>query len=137
MINGVKIIELPNIKDPRGNLSFFENHSQIPFEIKKTYWIYGGQVRKIIENHAFKESHEFIVALSGSFDIILNNGEKEQKFSLNKPYSGLFVPNLIWRRIENFSNNSLALVVSSKEYESNDYIMDFDQFKRVKYEIEQ
>jgi len=133
----VKIIDLPNIKDKRGNLGFFENNSQIPFEIKKTYWIYKGQVGKIKENHAFKESHEFIVALSGSFDVTLNNGEKEQKFSLNKPYFGLYVPNLIWRSIENFSNNAIALVVSSKEFESNDYIMDFDQFKRVVYEIKQ
>ena len=114
MINSVKIIDLPNIKDTRGNLSFFENNSQIPFEIKKTYWIYGGHVGEIFENNALKNSHEFIVALSGSFDVILNTGEKEQKFCLNKPYFGLYVPNLVWRSIQNFSNNSLALVVSSK-----------------------
>ena len=114
MTKGVQLIDLPKIKDPRGNLSFFENNSQIPFVIKKAYWIYGGHVGKISENNPLNESHEFIVALSGSFDVILNTGEKEQKFCLNKPYFGLYVPNLMWRRMENFSNNSLALVVSSK-----------------------
>lgn len=114
MKNDVKIIDLPNINDPRGNLSFFENHNQIPFEIKKTYWIYGGHVGKIYENIALNNSHEFIVALSGSFDVILNNGEKERKFILNKPNFGLYVPNLMSISIQNFSKNSLALVVSSK-----------------------
>ena len=136
MINGVKIIDLPNIKDPRGNLSFFENSNQIPFDIKRTYWIYdvpGGEIRG---SHAFKESHELIVALSGSFDIVLNDGEKEVKFSLNRSYFGLYVPNLLWRRLENFSTNSFALVVSSIPFNSNDYIRDFDEFKKLKNEIE-
>ena len=136
MIKGVKIIDLPKIKDPRGNLSFFENSNQIPFDIKRTYWIYdvpGGEIRG---SHAFKESHELIVALSGSFDIVLHDGEKEVKFSLNRSYVGLYVPNLLWRRIENFSTNSFALVVSSTHFNSNDYIRDFDEFKKLKNEIE-
>ena len=135
MIKGVKIIDLPKIKDPRGNLSFFENSNQIPFDIKRTYWIYdvpGGEIRG---SHAFKESHEFIVALSGSFDVVLHDGEKEVKFNLNRSYYGLYVPNLLWRRVENFSTNSLALIVSSIPYNSNDYIRDFDEYKRIKNEV--
>jgi dTDP-4-dehydrorhamnose 3,5-epimerase-like enzyme len=136
MIKGVKIIDLPKIKDPRGNLSFFENSNQIPFDIKRTYWIYdvpGGEIRG---SHALKESHEFIVALSGSFDVVLHDGEKEVKFNLNRSYYGLYVPNLLWRRVENFSTNSLALIVSSIPYNSNDYIRDFDEYKKLKNENE-
>tara|TARA_B100000787_G_scaffold169710_1_gene161889 strand:- start:2343 stop:2747 length:405 start_codon:yes stop_codon:yes gene_type:complete len=131
-MNKVKVIQLPKILDPRGNLSFFENSNQIPFDITRTYWIYdvpGGEARG---SHAFKESHEFIIALSGSFDVILNDGEKEMKFSLNRSYYGLYVPNMLWRRIENFSTNSLALVVSSISYDNNDYITDFGKFKKIK-----
>lgn len=130
----VKIIELPKIIDPRGNLSFFENSNQIPFDIKRTYWIYdvpGGETRG---SHAFKETHEFIIALSGSFDLILNDGNKEVKYSLNRSYYGIYVPNLLWRSLENFSTNSLALTVSSISYDSSDYIKDFDEFKRIKNE---
>jgi oxalate decarboxylase/phosphoglucose isomerase-like protein (cupin superfamily) len=133
-MESAQIINLPKILDPRGNLSFFENSNQIPFDIKKTYWIYdvpGGEIRG---SHAFQESHEFIVALSGSFDVILNDGEKELKFSLNRSYYGLYVPNLLWRSIENFSTNSLALVVSSLPYDTTDYIRDFDEFKRIRNE---
>ena len=129
----VKIIELPKILDKRGNLSFFENSRHIPFDIKRTYWIYdvpGGEQRG---SHAFKESHEFIISLSGSFDVVLNDGEKEIKYSLNRSYYGLYVPNLLWRRIENFSTNSLALIVSSISYDNNDYIRDFDEFKKMLY----
>jgi dTDP-4-dehydrorhamnose 3,5-epimerase-like enzyme len=136
MIKGVKIIDLPKIKDSRGNLSFFENSNQIPFDIKRTYWFYdvpGGEIRG---SHAFKESHEFIVALSGSFDVVLHDGEKEVKFNLNRSYYGLYVPNLLWRRVENFSTNSLALIVSSIPYNSNDYIRDFDEYKKLKNENE-
>ena len=126
-----KIISLPKILDPRGNLSFFENSNQIPFDIKRTYWIYdvpGGEIRG---SHAFKKSHEFIIALSGSFDIVLNDGNKEEKYSLNRSYNGVYVPNLIWRRLENFSTNSLALIVSSISYDNNDYIRDFEEFKTM------
>ena len=132
MIKGVEIIELPKIIDPRGNLSFFENSNQIPFVIKRSYWIYdvpGGETRG---SHAFKESEEFIIALSGSFDVILNDGEKEVKYSLNRSYYGLYVPNLLWRRLENFSTNSLALMVSSIAYKETDYIRDFTEFKNIK-----
>ena len=131
----VRIINLPKIIDPRGNLSFFENNNQIPFEIIRTYWIYdvpGGEIRG---SHAFKNSNEFIIALSGSFDVVLNNGTEEVKYSLNRSYYGLYVPNLLWRRLENFSTNSVALIVSSIKYNEKDYIWDFDEFKTIKNEI--
>jgi hypothetical protein len=134
MIKRVELLELPKIKDPRGNLSFFENSNQIPFDIKRTYWIYdvpGGESRG---SHAFKESHEFIVALSGSFDVVLNDGEKDKKYSLNRSYFGLYVPNLLWRTLENFSTNSLALIVSSIGYDEKDYIRDFEEFQKIKNE---
>lgn len=127
----VELIELPKIFDNRGNLSFFENSNQIPFDIKRTYWIYdvpGGETRG---SHAFKESKELIIALSGSFDVVLNDGYKEKKFNLNRSYYGLYVPNLLWRKLENFSTNSLALIVSSISYNNNDYIRDFEEFKTI------
>ena len=130
-MEGVELIELPKILDKRGNLSFFENSNQIPFDIKRTYWIYdvpGGELRG---SHAFKKSHEFIIALSGSFDIVLHDGNNEKKYSLNRSYHGLYVPNLLWRRLENFSTNSLALLVSSISYDGDDYIRDFEQFKTI------
>ncbi len=126
------IIELPKILDKRGNLSFFESPKQLPFEIARTYWIYdvpGGEIRG---SHAFKEQKEFIVALSGSFDVVLNDGTGDQVFSLNRSYYGLFVPNMYWRRLENFSTNSLALIVSDRLYSEDDYIRDFDKFKALK-----
>ena len=130
--NLAKIIDLPKILDKRGNLSFFEHPNQLPFEIKRTYWIYdvpGGEIRG---SHAFKEQQEFIIALSGSFDVILNNGETETKFSLNRSYYGLYIPNGYWRTLENFSTNSLALIVSDKMYDEKDYIRDFDEFKNFR-----
>jgi hypothetical protein len=126
------IISLPKIEDKRGNLSFFENYSQIPFQINRTYWIYdvpGGCERG---GHAFKHQKEFIIALSGSFDVIINDGSRNQVFSLNRSYYGLYIPNGLWRQMQNFSTNSLALVVSSTDYDAGDYIRDFDQYLNFK-----
>lgn len=126
-----QIIQLPKILDKRGNLSFFENSTQLPFQIGRTYWIYdvpGGETRG---SHAFKEQQEFIVALSGSFDVVLHDGKDELKFSLNRSYYGLYIPSKYWRRLENFSTNSLALIVSDKGFNSDDYIRDFDEFKKL------
>lgn len=130
-MEGVELIELPKILDKRGNLSFFENSNQIPFDIKRTYWIYDVPCGELRGSHAFKRSHEFIISLSGSFDIVLHNGNKEKKYSLNKSYYGLYVPNLLWRRLENFSTNSLALIVSSISYNEDDYIRNFEEFKTI------
>lgn len=123
------LITLPKIVDPRGNLSFFEHPNQLPFEILRTYWVYdvpGGEIRG---SHAFKEQQEFIIALSGSFDVVLHDGIKEERFSLNRSYYGLYIPKMYWRRLENFSTNSLALIVSDKLYNNEDYIRDFEEFK--------
>jgi len=128
------LVDLPKIYDKRGNLSFFEHSNQLPFEIQRTYWIYdvpGGEVRG---SHAFREQQEFIIALSGSFDVILNDGNKEERFSLNRSYYGLLVPKMYWRKLENFSTNSLALIVSDRVYSENDYIRDFEEFKKLKNE---
>ncbi len=125
----VGILDLPKIQDARGNLSFLENNNQIPFKIVRTYWIYdvpGGEVRG---GHAFKEQQEVIIALSGSFDVVLHDGKNEQIFTLNRSYHALYVPNMIWRRMENFSTNSLALIVSDRSFEESDYIREFDTFK--------
>ncbi len=132
IIDDVKIIDLPKFLDERGNLSFFENNKQIPFSIARSYWIYdvpGGEQRG---GHAYKIQQEFIVALSGSFDVILNDGKNEKKFSLNRSYLGLYIPKLIWRHIDNFSTNSLALIVSDKLYNQGDYIYDYDEFISTK-----
>jgi dTDP-4-dehydrorhamnose 3,5-epimerase-like enzyme len=131
-----RIINLPKIEDPRGNLSFIEEEKSIPFKIERTYWIYdvpGGEIRG---GHAFKEQKEFIVALSGSFDVVVDNGKEKQIISLNRSYYGLFVPAGLWRQMQNFSTNSLALVLSSTHYFENDYIRDYNEFLnfRKKYE---
>ena len=123
-----RIIELPKISDPRGNLSVIEEFKEIPFKIERTYWIYdvpGGEKRG---GHAYKENQEFIVALSGSFDVVLDDGKSKRVFSLNRSYNGLYVPKGMWREMENFSTNSLALVLSSTKYDSSDYIRDYQEF---------
>ena len=124
-----EIINLPKIEDPRGNLSIIEEEKNIPFKIERTYWIYdvpGGENRG---GHAYKENEEFIVALSGSFDVIIDNGVTKEVFSLNRSYYGLYVPKGMWRYMENFSTNSLALILSSIPYNPSDYIFDYNEFK--------
>ena len=126
-----RIIELPKFLDKRGNLSFIEEFKQIPFKIERTYWIYdvpGGESRG---GHAYYNNEEFIVALSGSFDVVLDDGKKEQLFSLNRSYYGLYVPKGWWRRMDNFSTNSLALILASTPYSKEDYIYDYEQFKTM------
>ena len=124
-----RIIDLPKIKDKRGNLSFIEGGNHIPFEIKRVYWIYdvpGGELRG---GHAFIEQSEFIVALSGSFDIEIDNGKDIETYRMNRSYYGLFVPKGLWRQMKNFSTNSLALVIASTAFNASDYIRDYKEFK--------
>ena len=131
-IKGVKLIQLPKILDERGNLSFFENNQQIPFSIARAYWIYdvpGGQTRG---GHAYKTLQEVIVALSGSFDVVLNDGITTKKYTLNRSYTGLYVPEMIWRHLENFSTNSLALIIADQAYDEKEYIRDFNPFISLK-----
>lgn len=130
-VEDAKIIQLSKFLDPRGNLSVVEECKDIPFKIERTYWIYdvpGGEIRG---GHAYKENQEFIVALSGSFDVVLDDGKSKKTFSLNRSYYGLYVPNGLWRQMENFSTNSLALVLSSTEYDETDYIRDYNEFQRT------
>lgn len=125
------LISLPKFLDSRGNLSFIEEEAHIPFKIRRVYWIYdvpGGEHRG---GHAFRETQEIIVALSGSFDVVLHNGSEELHFSLNRSYYGLFVPPMIWREMENFSTNSLALIISSTDFNESDYMRDFNHFRKM------
>lgn len=127
-----EIIQLPKFLDSRGNLSFVEQFSHIPFEIKRTYWLYdvpGGECRG---GHAYIENEEFIVALSGSFDVILDDGKEKKTYTLNRSYYGLYVPKGLWREMENFSTNSLAMILSSTDYDANDYVRDYDEFLKLK-----
>ena len=124
----LKLINLPKFEDPRGNLTFIEEENHIPFQIKRVYWIYdvpGGQERG---GHAFKEQREFIVALSGSFDVIVDDGNVKQTFSLNRSYYGLYIPEGLWRYMENFSTNAVVLVLSSTYFNETDYIRNHHDF---------
>lgn len=124
-----RLIDLPKIPDPRGNLSFIEENTHLPFKIRRVYWIYdvpGGEVRG---GHAFKVQQELIVALSGSFDVVVNDGKVSKIFSLNRSYYGLFLPAGLWRQMQNFSTNSLAMVLSSTYFNPDDYIYDFKHFQ--------
>ncbi len=127
-----ELINLPKILDLRGNLSFIEEETHLPFKIRRVYWIYdvpGGEHRG---GHAFRETEELIVALSGSFDVVLNDGKKEYRFSLNRSYFGVLVPKMFWRMLENFSTNSLALIIASTDFNEADYIRNFEEFKHLK-----
>ena len=126
------IIELPKFLDARGNLSFAQNNTHIPFEIKRTYWLYdvpGGESRG---GHAYRETEEFVIALSGSFDVIVDDGKEKNTFHLNRSYYGLYIPKGMWREMDNFSTNSLALEFASTKYDPADYIRDYDEFLKLK-----
>lgn len=123
-----RIIEFPKIKDTRGNLTFMQYPEQLPFEIKRVFWIYdvpGGEIRG---GHAYKNQQEVIIALSGSFDVVVDDGKEKQIFSLNRSYYGLYLPAGLWRQLQNFSTNSLALVLSSTHYNREDYINNYKEF---------
>ena len=127
-----RIIELTKFLDARGNLSFAQNNTQIPFEIKRTYWLYdvpGGESRG---GHAYRETEEFVMALSGSFDVIVDDGKEKKTFHLNRSYYGLYIPKGMWREIDNFSTNSFALEFASTRYNPDDYIRDYNEFIKMK-----
>ena len=130
-MNNCRIINLPKIIDRRGNLTFIEENRHIPFEIKRVYYLYdvpGGESRA---GHAHKTLHQFIIAASGSFDVILDDGQNREKFSLNRSYYGLYIPPNVWREIENFSSGSVCLVLASKFYDEKDYIREYSTFKEL------
>lgn len=131
-IKDIQIINLPVHPDARGNLSFAENYKQVPFKIVRTYWIYdvpGGEARG---GHAFRQNDEFVIALSGSFDVVVDDGRNKHRINLNRSYYGLYIPKGLWRVFENFSTNSVALEFGSMPYSEEDYIRDYDEFLKVK-----
>ena len=131
-VDDVKIIELPKILDARGNLSFVEQKNHIPFEIKRTYWIYdvpGGENRG---GHAYVANQEFVVALSGAFDVVVDDGDKTKTFTLNRSYYGLYIPAGLWRSMKNFSTNSLALEFGSVHFSEDDYVRDYYEYLKLK-----
>jgi len=127
-LNDCSIISLPKIQDPRGNLSFIETGRSLPFVIQRTYWIYdvpGGEIRG---GHAYRELQEFFIALSGSFDVVLDDGKECKTVSLNRSYFGLYVPSMIWRHLENFATNSVCLIIASQPYSKENYIRDYESY---------
>lgn len=127
-LSDCKIIDLPKISDPRGNLTFVEGKNHIPFEIRRIYYTYdvpGGSDRGA---HAHKALHQLIIAMSGSFDVVLDDGFEKKRFHLNRSYFGLYVCPMIWRDIDNFSSGSVCLVLASEVYEQDDYIRDYELF---------
>lgn len=133
-VNDVKVVELPKFLDARGNLSFAEQNNHIPFEIKRTYWIYdvpGGEARG---GHAFRENQEVVIAISGSFDVVVDDGLNKKLFTLNRSYYGLYIPAGLWREMNNFSTNSLALEFGSMPYDVKDYIFDYEEYRRYRAE---
>jgi|TARA_Y100000385_G_C13010423_1_gene601397 hypothetical protein len=131
-IDKCKIINLPKIHDPRGNLTFIEGNRHIPFDIKRVYYLYdvpGGAERG---GHAHKDLHQIIIAIAGSFDVVINDGSDTQRFHLNRSYFGLYVCPMIWRELDNFSSGSVCLVLASDYFSEADYIRDFTQFDSIK-----
>ena len=130
-VTGVKWLDIPKIIDERGNLSFIEKGADLKFDIKRVYWIYdvpGGEVRG---GHAFKEQKEIIIALSGSFDVVLHDGVTSGRYSLNRSYKGLYVPEMYWRHLENFSTNAICIIIASTFYSKEDYIYNFETFMNL------
>jgi hypothetical protein len=127
-VDECKIVQLPKINDPRGNLTFIENSCHIPFDIKRVYYLYdvpGGSDRG---SHAHKNLHQFIIAMSGSFDVVLDDGRKKQRFQLNRSYYGLYVCPMMWRYLDNFSSGGVCLVLASETFREDDYIREYDTF---------
>ena len=131
-VHHTEVINFPKIEDPRGSLSFIESINHVPFEIKRTYLIYDVARGEISGGHAYKKQKELIIVLSGSLDIVVFDGHEEEKFSLNRSFYGLYIPNGLWRHLENFSTNTVVLILSSTFFEEDDYIRDKDEFLKLK-----
>lgn len=126
-----RMIELPRVQDARGNLTFIESLRHVPFAFQRVYWIYdvpGGERRG---GHAYRTANEFLIALSGSFDVVFDDGSASQVITLNRSYFGIFVPKLVWRHLQNFSTNAVCLVMASTPFTESDYIRDYSEFKEV------
>jgi len=129
VLDDCKIVNFPKVTDYRGNLSFIEENRQIPFKIKRVYYLYDVPSGATRGGHAHKTLQQLVIALSGSFDIILDDGMQRRKFFLNRPHYGLYIPPKVWRELENFSSNSVALSLVSEVYDESDYIRNYDSFK--------
>ena len=132
-LNSCKIIDLPKITDPRGNLTFVESDSQIPFDSPRVYYLYdvpGGSERG---GHAHKCLHQLIIAMSGSFDVLLDDGKEKKRYHLNRSYNGLYVCPMIWRELDNFSSGSVCMVLASNKYDEDDYYRDYAEFMRARW----
>lgn len=129
-IDGVRTIELPKINDHRGNLSFIEGGRHVPFEIRRVYYLYDVPAGESRGGHAHRDLQQLLIAASGSFDVVLNDGERETTVSLNRPYVGLYIPRLVWRELVNFSSGSVCLVLASLPYDEADYFRDFEEFRK-------
>ena len=134
-LDEIRLIEFPKIEDARGNLSFIQAPDILPFELRRAFWIYDGAGGNSREGHAFRSQREVIVALSGSFDVVLDNGETQRRYHLSRSYYGLYVPAMTWRVMDNFSTNSVALILSSTPYDENDYIRDYAIFRNEKISV--
>lgn len=129
-ISKCKLVYLPKVEDVRGNLTFIESNEHVPFPIQRVYYLYdvpGGESRG---GHAHKDLEQFIIAANGSFDVVLDDGHNKERYHLNRSYYGLYIPNLIWRELDNFSSGSVCLVLASKPFNEDDYIRDHDDFKK-------
>lgn len=135
-INDLSLIELPRHRDPRGNLSFVEGENHIPFEIKRTYWIYDVPGDEDRGGHAYKSTNEFIIALTGAFVVTVDDGKETKSFTLNRSYYGLYIPKGLWRKIENFSSASVALEFADTAFDRNDYIRDYNEYLKMKQDGE-
>lgn len=127
-LGGCQLIDLPRIQDPRGNLTFIESNKQVPFSTKRVFYLYdvpGGSERG---GHALRTCHQFLIAMSGSFDVILYDGKENERVHLNRSYIGLYIPPLIWREMDNFSSGSVCLALASELYDENDYLREYNKF---------
>lgn len=132
-IDRCQIFELPKIQDPRGNLTFIEGGVHVPFDIQRVYYLYdvpGGSERG---GHAHKKLHQFIIAMSGSFDVVLDDGKDKKRVHLNRPYQGLYLCPMIWRELDNFSGGSVCMVLASRKYDESDYHRDYAEFMRDRW----
>ena len=130
-----RIIQLPKVEDVRGNLTFIEENRHIPFEIKRVYYPYdvpGGESRG---GHAHKQLQQFIIAATGSFDVVLDGGSSQERYHLNRSYYGLYIPPMVWRELDNFSSGSVCLVLASEYFDEQDYIRDYDDFKNMQERV--
>lgn len=131
-LDGARVLKLPKIGDRRGNLTFVEGCKHVPFDIQRAYWIYdvpGGETRG---SHAYRQLEEVIIAISGSFEVVLDDGQAQRVTALNRSYVGLYVPVMLWRQLRDFSTNAVALVLASRPYDASDYVRDYDDFRRLR-----